>query len=781
MCEPGNNLTTLTDTAAIARDFYYFSQFGYATAPVSMGDGGNEKNRRFAAALCNISGADGEVTKEEHDFIVGYCAAKGYPAGILDDIPKMCKDAETKSIEDVIAETRELMKMGSLKSASRQIVYDAIRAAGADGLDDKEKVAIATVAKELGVSTEELDKIYALVEKEEELKAERIATLYPAGHPCLAKEGRRASFKFQNATTPPAPLDSHGDRSRGSTLTVPTQKTLSDLQNRQDAFSMSSSIALSNRRCACPPDGPDQRIRYIPDRRSPNRWNEIRGLPPAPLGHVHRGILAQLVDQGSGANAGQVLRPCDPLDAIVRPPRASSDGIRRTGPGAAGSCVRSRTERFSACAKLVRPAPADRPTSPYDSLSPGATSRTMPLGPRVPVVDRSEAVRRAPFRPRRERASNVVRAAFGTSSHPRGPEVVSSKGAAAQRDGDALELPRAAVAEERSRRAEVGLLDGVHVGSGRCPPPPRRSPLPLPHPRRGPAPIAARVLEELAPDGPSPRRRTRKSREIGPGSSVRATSEDRRPCPGDASSFEGSSPTPASISSFRPLPPPPAAEPTHPQHPRRSRSERELPPHEGSYGPISRPRVLANFRPAGSAAKPVHRRVSLLPFGCEDVVRRRSFPGELSAPANRKSLDGRFFARCFPNGSGGTTRRRQRRPCVSNETHRTPARDAVAARARRNGGRSSGPGPDGANGASSSSQTAQLGYTPPPPPFRTWDARSRASDEDDVRRGELRPRERSEAVSVRQYGASASGRRVDSLPSSSSARSLTNEAGIGEI
>jgi len=169
----------------LQRDFYYLNQFGFTRAPVTVGDGGDQKLRRFATALCNVAGADGEVSEGERAFIMGYCALKGYPQSILDDIPKMCRASESKTIEDMADETRELLAMGTLKKSSRQIVYDAIRAASADGLDDAEKAAISRVAEALGVGGEELEGLHELVEKENELRQERIRLLFPNGHPCL--------------------------------------------------------------------------------------------------------------------------------------------------------------------------------------------------------------------------------------------------------------------------------------------------------------------------------------------------------------------------------------------------------------------------------------------------------------------------------------------------------------------------------------------------------------------------------------------------------------------
>ena len=80
----------------------------------------------------------------------------------------MCKAAEEKSLDDVIVEIKKILSMGTLKHTSRQVIYDAIRAAGADGLRKPEKEAIGKVSDSLGVSDEELQNIHALVLTERE-------------------------------------------------------------------------------------------------------------------------------------------------------------------------------------------------------------------------------------------------------------------------------------------------------------------------------------------------------------------------------------------------------------------------------------------------------------------------------------------------------------------------------------------------------------------------------------------------------------------------------------
>jgi len=189
--------------AELAFRYQYNDQFGFTRTPVTIGDGGVAKLRRFAAALCNVAGADGNTSVEEVAFIIGYCASKGYPSSILDDIPAMCKEAESKSSEDVANETKELLNMGSLRFTSRQIIYDAIRAAEQDGLSREELDAIANVGRGLGVSAEDVESIHQLIKKETALIATRVNVLFPNDSKELFPVSDRIKCLFpQNASAP---------------------------------------------------------------------------------------------------------------------------------------------------------------------------------------------------------------------------------------------------------------------------------------------------------------------------------------------------------------------------------------------------------------------------------------------------------------------------------------------------------------------------------------------------------------------------------------------------
>ena len=69
-----------------------------------------------------------------------------------------------------------------VKLTRRSIIYNAIRAAGADGdLHAKEIEAIYDFAKNLDVTAEQVREVQDLYEEEQKLRKKRIAILFPNG------------------------------------------------------------------------------------------------------------------------------------------------------------------------------------------------------------------------------------------------------------------------------------------------------------------------------------------------------------------------------------------------------------------------------------------------------------------------------------------------------------------------------------------------------------------------------------------------------------------------
>ena len=166
----------------MATAWFYQYCWGFSSVPAETTDR-DEEMRRYSQALCNVIGADGTSSKAEIAWVQGYFANKGY-GNLVDEVEKMAKAAEGKTLEEVTAETKEALNVGTLRFAANAIIYDSIRAAMADGLDDKEFKATITIGKAFGLSAEKVEEIKELVLEEEALKPKK-ARLVTPGHPCL--------------------------------------------------------------------------------------------------------------------------------------------------------------------------------------------------------------------------------------------------------------------------------------------------------------------------------------------------------------------------------------------------------------------------------------------------------------------------------------------------------------------------------------------------------------------------------------------------------------------
>jgi uncharacterized membrane protein YebE (DUF533 family) len=166
----------MTDGQAPPRalEWFYLEHFGFSKAPPLTDP---EVVRHMALALVAAASGDGELSESERRWILGYCAVKGYPPAVIEEIAALSK-ADVDAVP-------ELMQLGILRSSRRILLYDAIRAASVDGYHARERAFVRNVAGLLGVDDQAVAAIEALVANEEALKAQRIAILMPEGHPNL--------------------------------------------------------------------------------------------------------------------------------------------------------------------------------------------------------------------------------------------------------------------------------------------------------------------------------------------------------------------------------------------------------------------------------------------------------------------------------------------------------------------------------------------------------------------------------------------------------------------
>jgi hypothetical protein len=154
-----------------ASAWYHREHFGFSKPPAEI------DLRAMAIALVTVANGDHQVTLDERNWIVGYFAAKGYPANVV-------RDAMAAAPVDLGA-IPDMMQTGTLRKSARILVYDAIRVAAVDGYRAGEDKAVREVAFALGLDEQAVADIEALVREEEALRARRIAVLMPEGHPHL--------------------------------------------------------------------------------------------------------------------------------------------------------------------------------------------------------------------------------------------------------------------------------------------------------------------------------------------------------------------------------------------------------------------------------------------------------------------------------------------------------------------------------------------------------------------------------------------------------------------
>lgn len=181
------------DLSKMAELQYYREQYGFDKIPGGKDDEGEDSRKNactaFASALCNALSGDGTASKDEIEWVKGYCSLKGYPISVIESIDDMAKKSIGKSPEQIATETKEIIeKVPIVKVAGRFIIYDAIRASGTDGFANGERDAIYIIAKELGVDKYVVNQLISLVEMEESVKRMRINILMKDGHPCLAEK-----------------------------------------------------------------------------------------------------------------------------------------------------------------------------------------------------------------------------------------------------------------------------------------------------------------------------------------------------------------------------------------------------------------------------------------------------------------------------------------------------------------------------------------------------------------------------------------------------------------
>jgi uncharacterized membrane protein YebE (DUF533 family) len=129
----------------------------------------------FFKALIVCCNGDGNLTEEEREWCIGYCAATGGTEETLLALRDYAGD------EDVVA----VIGRGRPHAAThRRLIYDAIRAASSDGdYHEAERATVRRMAAEVGLSEGEVEAFEDLYAEEQRLKDRRLSLVIPVGTP----------------------------------------------------------------------------------------------------------------------------------------------------------------------------------------------------------------------------------------------------------------------------------------------------------------------------------------------------------------------------------------------------------------------------------------------------------------------------------------------------------------------------------------------------------------------------------------------------------------------
>ena len=152
------------NTNKLLREHYYYETYylnegkdknhGYKTVDFDF----DERNKRFAEILFACAYADGELTIQEKNFIIGGCLARGCSEQVIDSInPQGIKDLE-KAIISFAKDYHSNMV---------SLVFEIIKVLSTDGqLSSDEIKIIENIAKWVSMPTKTLHAIKALYKEE---------------------------------------------------------------------------------------------------------------------------------------------------------------------------------------------------------------------------------------------------------------------------------------------------------------------------------------------------------------------------------------------------------------------------------------------------------------------------------------------------------------------------------------------------------------------------------------------------------------------------------------
>lgn len=126
----------------------------------------------YAKALLACANGDGRLEQSERDWVIGLGAALGFSESALEEL-------KNDTAQDDPAKLVSKSPVLDAQPVRLSIVYDAVRASGADGeVSDGERQTIYRMAKALDITQERVDAVIAQYESEQRVRASRLELIY---------------------------------------------------------------------------------------------------------------------------------------------------------------------------------------------------------------------------------------------------------------------------------------------------------------------------------------------------------------------------------------------------------------------------------------------------------------------------------------------------------------------------------------------------------------------------------------------------------------------------
>ncbi|TMK52542.1 MAG: hypothetical protein E6G66_03790 [Actinobacteria bacterium] len=139
---------------------------------------GSEEFDAYAEAVFAAASGDGAIAPQERSWIIGYFASLGMPE---EGIARL-KNADPTQMGPAIKRHLHAFLDSPAGPFNRGLVYDCIRAAGADAdYDSEESVRVHEIADELGIPDAVTDQIEDICRAEKQMKADKLHLFYPDG------------------------------------------------------------------------------------------------------------------------------------------------------------------------------------------------------------------------------------------------------------------------------------------------------------------------------------------------------------------------------------------------------------------------------------------------------------------------------------------------------------------------------------------------------------------------------------------------------------------------